>query len=791
LNEREGKREQIFRLFRERKIPEAMREFVRVFKDTSIPKLISDTVRNKLQNLETLSNLADKAVEGKNAFRDNVYNRLNRMNENHLRGKRRVRGIMNDIAVQAGFENGYEGVKQAMARGLFREAVVTLELTNSKTGRKFNKSFNIDQLLRVYALSLNDVQRAKLEAQGIDAATLESIKAELGPELVAFADGIVNFFSETYYEEVNAVYSDVNDVNLGYVPNYFPTRTERSKVDGKMLDDGDFNGIFSAETAPALKEREDTTGDVKFDASFTGVLENHIDTMEKFKAYAKGVRMMNAFFDIPAVNALIEELNIKGVMKQLINNSINPDAGVQATGMKTLLDKLLTKYTGFALAFKLMQIPKQASSFINAYADYRYFPEDSNVPKAVQAVLDPIMFMMDTATLIANLGVEVFTKDGPMSEAREMSATFDDRVQQGLEGDVYGLESGSKPFRKVRSAQTAVGRARRGIRKAAGAPTAIGDIGGVMGYLVNYRRNIKNGMSKAQAVEAFNNYNATQQSRRGSERIPLQNSNSGLVRTFTMFGSVLFLQMNKVMQATKNITESASEGKMPRAKDTRELVLNFAAANVMFTTMSNIMLLTRGDDDDREKAMIRIAEAMMGLNLVYQIPVLGTEVEKMEIGSRLIQGEDFKPDYGRKFAKDGVNPLSSIVLQVKKALKPDEKTGKIEVAKVIEPVIELIMGTQVDPAVGLYNILGGGSEEGIENDVYDLIGVSSSYRPSGDADVGGKKKSDSKKSSSKKRKEKKKEDKPVPSSRGTKPSRGGATRGGGGSRGGSGSRGER
>ena len=125
--------------------------------------------------------------------------------------------------------------------------------------------------------------------------------------------------------------------------------------------------------------------------------------------------------------------------------------------MKTLLDKLLTKYTGFALAFKLMQIPKQASSFINAYADYRYFPADSNVPKAVQAVLDPIMFMMDTATLIANLGVEVFTKDGPMSEAREMSATFDDRVQQGLEGDVYGLESGSKPFRKVKSAQTVVG----------------------------------------------------------------------------------------------------------------------------------------------------------------------------------------------------------------------------------------------------------------------------------------------------------------------------------------------
>tara|TARA_Y100001980_G_C14555076_1_gene342879 strand:- start:772 stop:6162 length:5391 start_codon:yes stop_codon:yes gene_type:complete len=735
-NEKQARREEIYRLFRERKIPQAIREFVRIFKNTSIPKLITDTVRQKLQNLETLTNLADKAIDGKNAFRDNIYNRLNRMNENHLRGKRRVKSIMNYIAVEAGFENGYEGVKQAMARGFFREAIVNLELTNSKTGKKFTKSFNVDQLLRIYALSLNDVQRAKLEAQGIGPATLEDIKSELGPELVAFADGVVNFFSETYYEEVNAVYSDVNDVNLGYVANYFPTRTERSKVDGKMLDDGNFSGIFSAETAPALKERQDTTGDIKFDASFTGVLENHIDTMEKFKAYAKGVRMMNAFFDIPAVNSLIEELNIKGVMKQLINNSINPNAGVEATGAKTLLDKLLSKYTGFALAFKIMQIPKQATSFVNAYADYSYFPEDSNIPKAVQAMVDPIMFMMDTATLIANLGVEMFTKDGPLSEAREMSATFDERVRQGLEGDVYGLESGSKPFRKIKSAQTGVGRARRAVRSAAGAPTAIGDIGGVMGYLVNYRRNIKNGMSKEEAVEVFNNYNATQQSRRGTERIPLQNSNNALVRTYTMFGSVLFLQMNKVMQASKNITQAASNGKMPRAKDTRELFINLAVANVLFTVMSNIMLLTRGDDDDREKAMIRISEAMTGLNLVYQIPILGVQVEKAELGAKLIQGEDFKPSYGAKFRKDALNPLDIIMLKVMKAMKPDKSTGERDVKKIIEPIIELIMGTQIDPAVGLYNIVGGGSEEGIENDVYDLIGVSSSYRPSGNAGSG-------------------------------------------------------
>ena len=745
-NELAAKREEIFRLFRDRKIPQAMREFVRVFKDTPIAKLISDSIKNTLSNLETLTNIADKAVEGKNAFRENVYNRLNRMNENHLRGKRRVRGIMNNIAVQAGFENGYEGVKRAMARGLVRAKTFDLKLTAlNKDGstRTYTKSFNIDQLLRVYALSLNDVQRAKLKAQGIDEATLETIKAELGPELVAFADGVVNFFSETYYEEVNAVYSDVNDVNLGYVPNYFPTRTEKVKVDSKALLDGDFNGIFSAETAPALKEREDTTGNIKFDASFTGVLENHLDTMEKFKAYAKGVRMMNAFFETPAVDTLLKELTMLGVMKQLVNNSINPDSGAKASGMRTLLDTLLTKYTGFALAFKIMQIPKQASSFINAYADYRYFPADSNVPKAVQAVIDPLMFMMDMATLIANLGVEMFTKDGPMAEAREMSATFDERVRQGLEGDVYGLESGSRAFSKITTAKTTLGRAGRAVRTAAGSTTAIGDIGGVMGYLINYRRNIKNGMSKAEAVEVFNNYNATQQSRRGTEKIPLQNSNSALVRTFTMFGSVLFLQMNKVMQATKNIRDKVMKLEMPRAKDTREFALNLAVANVLFTTMSNIMLLTRGDDEDREKAYARITEAMLGLNLAYQIPILGVHLERMEIGAKIIQGDDFKPSYGAKFKKDALNPLDTIMLKVMKAMKVDKETGERDASKAIIPIVELIMGTQIDPLVGLANILTDGSfdfaketEEGIESDVYDLLGVSSSYRPSGDADKG-------------------------------------------------------
>jgi hypothetical protein len=87
-----------------------------------------------------------------------------------------------------------------------------------------------------------------------------------------------------------------------------------------------------------------------------------------------------------------------------------------------------------------------------------------------------------------------------------------------------------------------------------------------MGYLANYNRNIANGMSPEQAARAFDDYNATQQSRRGADKIPLQNSQNELSRAFTMFGSVSFLQMNKVYSSSLNIRRSIMRGEAPKYK---------------------------------------------------------------------------------------------------------------------------------------------------------------------------------------------------------------------------------
>ena len=50
------------------------------------------------------------------------------MVENHARGKRKMRAVMDELAKRAGFEKGYAGVKQALERGIFKETKLTIEL---------------------------------------------------------------------------------------------------------------------------------------------------------------------------------------------------------------------------------------------------------------------------------------------------------------------------------------------------------------------------------------------------------------------------------------------------------------------------------------------------------------------------------------------------------------------------------------------------------------------------------------------------------------------------------------
>lgn len=689
LKDLEQDRKVLWDNFNKNKTWEGLKKVLKTYDFTNVPG-ITDYFRKRLAHLGSLVKILDNYTDG--FFTKNIYDRLNIMSENSLRGYYTQQDVLNELANSIeGIDGGYRQINEILFGG-----------AKQLTIKGKQRIYSPNELLRIYALSLNEVQRNKLIKQGFNESVLAEIEKELGPELIEFANKVVDYLSTDYFESVNDVFSEVNDVNLGYVENYFPTKTRSdSATDADLIANGDFSAVFTAENSPALRERTDVTGEVEVDKgdTFTSVLNNHIEQMERFKAYAQGVKDMNAIFNTPTIKALMETTKTKDLIRQAILFDVNPNYGLE--GLKpTFISTLLSRYTSFALSFKLVQIPKQASSFINAYSEYQFRP-GKNTP-----VLDFLGFMVDFAKVISKLPSEI-------KKAQEISATFRSRLEQGLAGDVYGLETGL--MRLLPKTSKKISKTRQAFRTGAAAPTVLGDIIGVMGYMANYNRNIANGMSKQEALKVFNDYNATQQSRRSSDKIPLQRSNNELTRTFTMFGSTLFLQINKTMTSLTSIMKGKAT-----TKQVRDFALNLGIANALFVLTANLAKLIQGDDEDREEVMWKMSEALIGLNLLYQVPLVGGFAESAVNG---IKKDVFELPFAQRMRSnnDVVNPFNSIYFKVTRFYKEGDW------GKAVIPIGELVIGAQVDPVIGLYNYFKDLDFD--EGEMYDILGISKSYRP--------------------------------------------------------------
>jgi hypothetical protein len=687
-NKLDSDKAMIWLSFKEGKIWSALTQWLDRYDFIRSP--LTDYFRKTLAHLGTISNILDKSGT---FFADNVYRPLNRMDEvnktNYINETKNLDDIANSIK---GVTKGYKQIRRLIES----VGVVKMNIIGQGIDPR-----NGDQLARIYALSLNEVQREKLRNMGYTDQKIEEIKKLLGPEVTEFADKLVEYFSNEYYESVNDVYSFVNDVNLGYVENYFPTQTISQSKDEKndaikRLEDANFSGTFDAESSPAFKERTDLSNPIDLAPSFTNVVESHLQSMERYKAYAVGVKRLNDLFKIQSVNTLLEQTGLKRIMKNLVNMSINPNAGINQE--KTDISRVFNKFSGFALAFKLAQIPKQATAIVAAYEDYQFL-KGRKVP-----ALDTVMFMFDVAKALT------LTRSN-FNKFYNLSGNFRDRINKGVEGDVYGLESGGKVFKPLSQKANTLGDVKRFIKSAAASPTMVGDIISVYGYMANYNRDIANGMSPEAALEKFNNYNATLQSRRAADKGTLQFSQNELVRAFTMFGSTGILQMNKVAMSYKNIMRAIANKNMPAGKDLRALAINLGIANAMFVAASYAFALIKGDDEDKEKVEKKMFDALVGLNLFYQLPLIGASTEELV---NAIKGE-------KTMGGDVTNPYSSVFRKIKKYY--DEENTIIENFR---PAAELALGMQLDPFIGLYK---GATEEFNDEVIYDILGISPSYRP--------------------------------------------------------------
>jgi hypothetical protein len=661
------------------------------------------TLRGNLATLGTLSKILDRygdAARGEGAaegfFYRNIYDETNIADENKFRGIYNQKDKLNEIASSIEGVNSYNDILKLIG---YNEKVFTIK--GSRT------TFTTDNLARIYAISKNEFQRKKLKNQGFTEKVMNQIEDALGSKAIEFIDKTVEYLSTDYFESINDVYSKFNNIDLPQIPNYFPTKTLSSKpADLKLLSNPDgpsFVSIFAERSPTAFRIRDEYKEDAKVDTSFgltfTTTLENHIDEMEKYKAYAAQVKRLQAILKIPGMNELLSQVGMSQLYKQMINNSINPEYG--PLGDVPQFDLLANKFMGYALSFKLVQIPKQATSFVNALENYRFLDRKGD-RTLIESAIDNVMFAVDVARMIPRLPKEI-------NEMKELSASFKDRYAKGLEGDLYGLESGG---RMALTTQKKAQRRRNLFQTAAAFPTTFGDVLGITGYKAQYNRNIKRGMSKEEALKVFNDYNATQQSRRATDKVALQMTTSSILKTITMFLSSIYLMQNKSVVSTAGIMKNLAAGKRPRAKDTRALATNLFLANALFTFVSNFSKAF-GDDEDIRELVKRTL--LSPLNLLYGIPFIGAGVEGL---TTYASGSGFKPT-------TVTNPYLEIGEQIGRQIKKEGLGFGI-----VKPLFEITIGARVDPVIGLYNYFK--DLELDEEEVYDILGVSPYYRPAKD-----------------------------------------------------------
>jgi len=137
---------------------------------------------------------------------------------------------------------------------------------------------------------------------------------------------VVDYLSNPYFESVNNVFIQSNDISLRQIDNYFPTQSDVGVSNNEDLFNGDFFKVFNAEWQSALKERTAKVGDVVMGRSFTQTLEKHLKDMERFKSYALGVKTLNQVYKSPDIQTLLKMSGYKAIFQQILNQAINPNA---------------------------------------------------------------------------------------------------------------------------------------------------------------------------------------------------------------------------------------------------------------------------------------------------------------------------------------------------------------------------------------------------------------------------------------------------------------------------------
>ena len=529
--------------------------------------------------------------------------------------------------------------------------------------------FSMGEALRMYALFQNPRGRRILSADGVDEKAIAKIVAYANknlPGAIEFVDKVIEYLSTEGYEQANDIHRRVFGVNLPYEPNYFPQATESKgqprKGDDLKVDPTSPLSTINAFSPNSFAERTKQEEDLRMllGLDFFAVLDNYMDEVSRYEAFAEPAKIIEQLLRIPSVKALLEASGMKNILTYNINVGLDPRGVTRGEDKAKWVSQATQLMTSYYLGLKAMQIPKQASSYILAYPLYtagKYsvyqkrkkgdpiFEKDRSVISQIPELIGQILSNVPSeAATFAEFNLKAAKYLNPLNaketvaKMERISATLKSRILEQKEGNIYSLYSGREDVGLPESFKR-FSNSFQILQSAFGYFTSVGDIAGVSGYLVVYDELIAQGFSHEDALRVFNDYNLTNQSRRGIDKAGIQTSKSGLARTFTAFTSSPMQYTSNFYFHVSNIAKDLAQNKTPDMKDVRGAPFNGAIASIFFAVIGNIMLLLAGDKEDREEFMRRITQYYGFIAILNSIPAL---MEGIQIYENIRDDKEYK-----------------------------------------------------------------------------------------------------------------------------------------------------
>lgn len=438
----------------------------------------------------------------------------------------------------------------------------------------------VTQAMYILAMWNQAEGRVTLERQEFTDESINAVRDALNridPRWIEFADWVVEEYLPSGRKRYNAVHRDIFGTSMAAVPNYFPIK--RAKVKLQKEEDvakGDVD-LLPSTVVGAIKERTSNVVPIDLETSFFEALNENTSVMEAWAEMAGLIQDINTILSNGAVKTTMLDINdtlfsdFKKAAQVATLSYIGKTPDIDKK-VGTILNRL---WAGSKIAFRLNTAFKQLSSAL-LFAGYSTDPKFQaillwrylgGVGKMPVALMNGIIEGASHLTGYSLTNIDIMTN---IEWAKANMPSFAKRWNEGVAGNelMARTTSGNTSW-KQRAWYVKFDDAVREVTKFGMKPNAFIDAftsaaGARAVYDYTYEEMRKEGYSEEDAhtlaiINAEMAFNTTQQSSEGLYLAPMQMDRSVVATTLSTFMNAPYAMFRNTMIGVKEIFRDAKK----------------------------------------------------------------------------------------------------------------------------------------------------------------------------------------------------------------------------------------